>query len=106
VEGVPGFGEFMRYTPGQNDLSQVRVAALYEVVIDQMRDADEVAHLLAELRTGYLHRGFFRWRGMAPIERQYDVYGILADAISTLKTENPEIGPSPRTRRWASSARS
>jgi len=75
----------------QNDLSQVRVAALYEAVIDQMRDTDEVAHLLAELHTGYLHRSFFRWRGLALIERRHDVYGMLGEAIATIKAENPEL---------------
>lgn len=40
----------------QNDLSQVRVAALYEAIIDQMRDVDEVGHLMQELHTGYSRR--------------------------------------------------
>jgi len=75
----------------QTALSQVRVAALYESVVDQMREIDEVARLLAELHTGFVHRGFFRWRGMAEIERRHDVYGILGEAIAALKAENPDL---------------
>jgi len=91
IAGIPGFGEFMRYKPGPKHLSQVRVAALYASVIDGMREVEEVARLLDELHTGFVHRGFFRWRGMAEIERQHDVYGALAEAIAAIKAQNPHL---------------
>jgi len=98
LQGSASLGEFALYKPDRlwqahpgDEMSQVRVAALYESVLDQMREVGEVAQLLDGLHAGFVHRGFFRWRGMAEIERRYDVYGILKEAIATLKAEIPGL---------------
>ena len=86
--------------PHRGAFPEVKVAALYESVVDQMRDSNEVARLLAELHAGFVHRGFFRWRGMAGIERWHDVYGILGDTIAAIKFVTISPTPEEVRARW------
>ena len=72
-------------------LSEVKVAILYGVVIDKMRSIDDINTILKELRADLLFLGYFRWRGMATVERQTDVYGLLKKYIQQIKEENPNL---------------
>lgn len=72
-------------------LSSVEIAIVYGTVIDQTRDINSIANLIAELKVDFIHRGFFRWRGLAKLEREYDVYGTLAEYIAAIKESNPSV---------------
>ena len=73
------------------ELSEVKVAILYGVVIDKMRSINDVNVILKELEADLLFLGYFRWRGMATVERQTDVYGVLKKCIQQIKEENPDL---------------
>ena len=72
-------------------LSDVKVAILYGVVIDKMRSIDDINTILKELGADLLFLGYFRWRGMAMVERQTNVYGLLKKYIEKIKEENPNL---------------
>jgi len=72
-------------------LSDVKVAILYGVVIDKMRSIDDINTILKELGADLLFLGYFRWRGMAMVERQTNVYGLLKKYIQKIKEENPNL---------------
>ena len=62
----------------ENRLSSIKVAVVYETIMDRfvvdgVRDTDAAADLFTELKTDYIHRGFYRWRGFAEFERKADV---------------------------------
>lgn len=78
--------------PGETgDISRVKVAIVYEPVIDQMKDVESIANLVGETKADYVHRGIFRWRGFAESERKYDVYGMLKNDIAAIKEKNPDV---------------
>ena len=56
-----------------------------------MRSIDDINIILKELEAGLLFLGYFRWRGMATVERQTDVYGMLKKCIQQIKEENPDL---------------
>jgi len=76
---------------GAMELSEVKVAILYGVVIDKMRSINDINVILKELEADLLFLGYFRWRGMATVERQTDVYGMLKKCIQQIKEENPDL---------------
>ncbi len=82
---------FQEENTNQGKISNIKVAIVYESIIDQIRDINSVADLVKETGADYIHRGFFRWMGMAEIERKYDVYEILTKGIETIKKKNPNV---------------
>jgi hypothetical protein len=75
----------------QDKIPDIKVAIVYEAIIDQIRDADGISDIVAETQADYIHRGFFRHRGFAEHEREHDVYGILRSAIAKIKQKNPDV---------------
>ncbi|HIQ04873.1 MAG TPA: hypothetical protein EYH31_04155, partial [Anaerolineae bacterium] len=88
-------GEEVVETP-QDRLARVRVAVVYEALVDRfsyegLRDVDTAAGLFSELEADFIHRAFFRWRAFAKFEQQADIYGMLEDAIERVKSKNPDV---------------
>ncbi len=92
--GMCGTGENKDSCPEDCEttkLSDIKVAMLYESIIDNTRDRDKVVPIIEEINPDYIHRSFFRWRGLAKIERETDVYGILKTQIEAIKEKKPNI---------------
>ncbi len=87
-EAIPGAADILTET---RNFSNVKVAMLYESIIDTARDRNEVIPIIEEINPGYIHRSFFRWQGLARIEKETDVYGILKTQINAIKERNPYV---------------
>ncbi len=75
---IPYFGP-------QGDLSKVKVVTVYESVIDDFRDINSIANILAETKTEYIHRGFFRY------SPEVENYELLKNNIALIKSKNPNV---------------
>lgn len=68
--------------------SDVRTVSVYESVTDEflrIRDANEIAGIIAETKTDYIHRGFFRYSS------DVDNYDELKRNIVIIKNKNPDV---------------
>jgi len=72
-------------------IASIKSACVYESVIDTMRSLDDVPPIFADIGCEYIHRSFFRWMGMAKIEQDYDVYGMLKQQVISIKSKSPSI---------------
>ncbi|MBN2014979.1 MAG: hypothetical protein JW778_07350 [Candidatus Altiarchaeota archaeon] len=81
--------------PPKTELSQVKVASLYERVTDYVAvgwSVDEVTAQLRETRTDFIFRGFWKW-APCPDSGAKDGYSYqdLKTTITEIKKEKPEV---------------
>lgn len=68
--------------------SDVKVVSVYESVTDdflKIRNANEIAGIISETHTDYIHRGFFRYSS------DVDNYEALKNNIAVIKSKNPNV---------------
>jgi len=80
---------------GSKELSDVKVASLYERITDGEvinRDIDDVVNILAETKTDFIFRGFWKWKTPCFEEDKNGYsYSQLGESIKEIKKKMPDV---------------